>query len=93
MGIGEGTATGLGKTDVGLVDDRPLGSVAVVLDGDAPQRVAGHDRMGDGGRLAWPRRKRRALRWQLPKWAGPQAAPREQAAVRGPVRAVCAPRS
>jgi hypothetical protein len=51
MGISEGTTSRLGEAHIRLVDGLPAFAVAVVLDGDAPQRVAGHDGVGDGGRL------------------------------------------
>ncbi len=51
MGIGEGATSRLGQADIGLEDGLPLLAVSVVLDGDAPQRVARHDGVGDGGRL------------------------------------------
>ncbi len=50
VGIGEGATSRLGQAHVGPEDGRPLLAVSVVLDGEAPQRVAGHDGVGDGGR-------------------------------------------
>jgi hypothetical protein len=51
VGIGEGATPRLGQADIGLENGLPLLAVSVVLDGDAPQGVAGHDGMGDGGPL------------------------------------------
>jgi hypothetical protein len=51
MGISESATSRLGQAHIRLVDGLPLFTVAVVLDGDAPQRVSGHDRVGNGGQL------------------------------------------